>query len=571
MTSPDSKNSGRDSRHVYQALKKKILASMILVPAAPFVLVLVVGYQYFVSSLQSETFSRMVRIAQDHKRVIEMFLAERRADLSSIADSTNLDQISQPENLRRTFNNLRAHCSAYVDLGVFDAAGNHLAYQGPYRLTGKNYKDATWFKEVLNKGHHVSNVFLGYRKVPHFVVALAIRNSGKPWVIRATIDTLFFTDLVEKVRIGKTGEAYIIDEKGRFQTERRSGGTLLENDSDAGIYLSSHEGVKGFVAQGSSGAEYIFATTWLNEGKWLLVVRQEEADAFGALHHATYFSLVVLILGGAAILAAALFLAGNIIGRMEKADQEKDRLDQQLIVAGRLAEIGEMSAGFAHEINNPLQIISAEQNLMQTVLKEMKERRELPEGADTEEVFDSLAQIRTQLERCAQITQSLLNFARPKEPSVQELDLNRFIPMVVQMVSKKAEVNGIRLRSHIQADLPPIRADAGQLQQVFLNLFNNAFDAVTERYGPQGGLVDIQAQAEDHLVSITVKDNGVGIEPQNLEKIFTPFFSTKPVGQGTGLGLSVCYGIIEKMGGKIILDSGAGKGTSFRVQLPAID
>jgi two-component system NtrC family sensor kinase len=137
------------------------------------------------------------------------------------------------------------------------------------------------------------------------------------------------------------------------------------------------------------------------------------------------------------------------------------------------------------------------------------------------------------------------------------------------MVTEKASVQGIRLKKEISEQTPLVRADPSQLQQVLLNLLNNAIDAITERHGCEGGELSIQAGPDmNGRVKISVRDNGVGISPDNLKKIFAPFFTTKPPGKGTGLGLYVCYGIIEGMGGTMEVESQRGVGTTFTVYLP---
>jgi len=139
------------------------------------------------------------------------------------------------------------------------------------------------------------------------------------------------------------------------------------------------------------------------------------------------------------------------------------------------------------------------------------------------------------------------------------------------MVAKKASVQGIRLKEEIVDGTPLVRVDPSQLQQVLLNLFNNAIDAITERHGSQGGELSIQTGPDkDGKVKIAVTDNGAGINPENIKKVFTPFFTTKPPGQGTGLGLSVCYGIVDSMGGRMGVESEKGVGTTFVVYLPAV-
>ena len=181
-----------------------------------------------------------------------------------------------------------------------------------------------------------------------------------------------------------------------------------------------------------------------------------------------------------------------------------------------------------------------------------------------------MAQIKLQIDRCAKITQAILKFGRQSEPVIKDVDLLSFIPEVTSMISKKASVSGITLREQIAENTPIIHVDPSQLQQVLLNLYNNAIDAIVDRHGSQGGELTIEAGPdEDGRVRVSVKDNGVGISPENLKKVFTPFFTTKPVGKGTGLGLSVCYGIVDSMGGVMEVESEKGVGTRFVIRLPA--
>ena len=399
----------------YRSLKKWILGTMILVPLIPFTVVLMIGYYHFAAYSQEKTVSELRKVAKNHREMIQSFLDERESDLRFISQMSDFSKLSQSSYLKTVFKNLKSKSPAFVDLGVFDKQGMHVAYEGPYELTGKNYKEAVWFKEVMERGYYVSDIFLGYRKIPHFVIAVA-QDDGDKWVLRATIDTLMFTELVEKIRIGKTGEAYILNKKGEFQTERRSGGDLLQPDSEAKGFMKTHKGVNTFYRDNKQGESCIYATAWLNNGNWLLVVRQEKADAFKALSAATYLAVIILVLGGIAIVIAAFHLTNRIVKRMENLADDKEKLNQQLFFAARLAQLGEMSAGFAHEINNPLQVILAQKKLIDISLEEMREKGEVKEGESLDELEESVEQIYTQVGRCSEITQAILNFA-PKKGS----------------------------------------------------------------------------------------------------------------------------------------------------------
>jgi two-component system NtrC family sensor kinase len=557
-----------DSR--YARLRKLILATMILVPAIPFYIVMGVGYHYFTTSIENSTRASMKRIVEDHRQMIDTFLRERRSDLEFVAQSYTFEDLADPACLYKVFNLLQKKSPAFVDLGVFNEEGIHVTYQGPYKLIGRDYGSEDWFKEAIKQGYYISDIFPGYRRVPHFIIAITREEPGRKWVLRATIDTQFFTHLVERVRIGKTGEAYILNDKGILQTQRRSGGDLMDPDADHVIELARQEGIETFLKKNQEGEEFLYATTWLQDKKWLLVVRREEADAFRDVRSATIVIMFINAVVGAGIIAAAFYLTNNIVRRMQGIDWEKEQLGQQLVRASRLAELGEMAAGFAHEINNPLQIMTSEQALVDAIFSDMIRKGELKESQDLADLKDSMAQIKLQIKRCAKITQAILKFGRKSEPVSQDIDLVGFIPEVTGMIVKKASVNGIQVREEISDKTPIIRGDPSMLQQVLLNLYNNAMDAILERHGTQGGELLIASGPDpDGKAKIWITDNGVGVSPENLKKIFSPFFTTKPVGQGTGLGLSVCYGIVESMGGSMNVTSERGVGTTFTILFPA--
>jgi two-component system, NtrC family, sensor kinase len=558
----------KEQRH--EKLQDMVLVCMILVPLVPFLLTVLIGYYYFTSGLEKKTVSATSRIVDDHRHMIEFFLQERKADLEFILHSYSFEYLSQRENLLKVFERLQLKSNTFVDLGVFDQDGVHVSYQGPYKLTGRIYKDEDWFSAVMKKGYYTSDIFLGFRRVPHFVIAMAKHEGPSTWVIRATIDTYMFSDMVKRVRIGKTGEAYLLNREGVFQTERRSGGNILDHDPDFSRYIKEDTEINTFVARDYQNFEYFFATTWLKDKEWLLVVRQETGDAFSDLRSASYLILLISVIGGGAILALAFYLTNRIMERMIKTDMEKDRLKEQLIRAGRLAELGEMAAGFAHEINNPLQIIKSEQALIKLILSELVEKGLINAPEEMAEVEDSVDQIELQVNRCSAITHSILKFGRKSEIMPQDIDLTRFIPDITSMISNKAGVNGVAVQLDISDKTPLVHGDAGQLQQVLINLFNNALDAINEKHGVQGGEMIISSGPDgENMVQVSVKDNGAGISFEDQKKIFSPFYTTKPVGKGTGLGLSVCYGIIDAMGGSLEVASEKGIGSTFTIRLPA--
>ncbi len=227
------------------------------------------------------------------------------------------------------------------------------------------------------------------------------------------------------------------------------------------------------------------------------------------------------------------------------------KLEEQVLQQERLASLGLLAAGVAHEINTPLTGISSYTQLLLEDTSTSQPRREL------------LEKIEQQTVRAAGITSSLLNLARPESTAFEDLDLSRTLQEVVQLFEPQVRGGGIRLVTEVAEDLPRVRGHKGKLQQVMLNLLINARDAIDG-----SGRIRISARAEEGRVVLEVEDDGRGIPEEDLPRIFDPFFSTKGSGKGTGLGLSITYGIIREHDGEIEVDSRPDDFTRFRIVLP---
>lgn len=232
---------------------------------------------------------------------------------------------------------------------------------------------------------------------------------------------------------------------------------------------------------------------------------------------------------------------------------ELKRSEEQLIQSRKMAAVGALTAGIAHELNNPLNNISI---TTEALIDEFDE-------LTREEKLRMLNVVLTQVERAGGTVSNLLDFSRRDEASFEELSLNEVLNRTLRLVTNEINLNNIRLDVDLSDNLPRIRGNAHNLQQVFLNLFLNAIQAM-----PDGGRLSVRSFVENGEVKLNVADTGVGIPEENLDKVFDPFFTTKEPGRGTGLGLSVSYGIVKKHHGRITVESEIGKGTTFSVVFP---
>jgi PAS domain S-box-containing protein len=232
----------------------------------------------------------------------------------------------------------------------------------------------------------------------------------------------------------------------------------------------------------------------------------------------------------------------------------------RLIEASKMRALGELVAGVAHELNNPLM---ASQTILHVIMRNVPQ--DWAERA-------RLELIRKCNDRIGKIVDHLREFSRQTKPEFQEVDINQPIENALMITGQQLLNHGISLVRRLSPDLPKIMGDTNQLEQVFLNLIANARDAIEDAHGAKKELTITTRVSEDEgapSVLVSIKDTGIGISPENLEKVFEPFFSTKPVGKGTGLGLSLCFGIVEVHGGRIDIKSREGEGTEVTVVLPA--
>jgi len=230
---------------------------------------------------------------------------------------------------------------------------------------------------------------------------------------------------------------------------------------------------------------------------------------------------------------------------------EKRHLEEQLIRSQKMENIGTLAAGIAHEVGNPLTSISS---LVQVIQR----------TTDDSFAKDKLELVKNQINRIAKIIRELVDFARPSHFEIKPVDLNKIIREAVNITRYGKKARHVNFKLELQDSLPQISAVPDQLIQVFINIIINALDAIETNTGD----ITLISRTDSKYIYCVIKDTGKGIHEDELDKIFDPFYTTKKVGEGTGLGLWVSYGIIKNFGGNITVDSIPGRGTSVTISLP---
>jgi two-component system, NtrC family, sensor kinase len=540
----------------YGVMFRSLVSRLILVTVLPLLVIGIANFYLFYSLNRSTVVEQQANLLRAHRESIETFLAALVAQVEAVAKEYSLAEL-ESGSLERLFQIIRQPAGVITDVGLIGADGRHLKYLGPYDLANRNYRETEWFTRVVADGIYVSDVFLGFRGVPHFVVAVKRVEGDSFWIVRVTVNTDYFSRIVDSSRIGRTGETFIVNRAGALQTRTAAGGELLAPSGFPD--LTPHAGIR-VRRLDQQGKSYLYTTTWLDSPRWMLLLRQETREVYGPLRQAVVVGLAMCSLGvlGGAILAVAVARAQ--VRHIKRADREKETLTRRLLVAGKTAAVGEMSAGLAHEINNPLATIDT----LQTWIRDLGQTTPVAEE-DRLEILDSAAKIGEQVHRCKTITQGLLKFARKSDTRPEEVDLEVALREMLIILRTRARVEGVAIDDDLEY-VPPMHACPAHLQQIFVNLINNAIDAVAGRADAR---VVVRSRFwEDGKAHVEIVDNGCGIPAENLSSIFLPFFTTKPVGKGTGLGLAICYGLVRDLGGTISVDSTVGAGTTFTVVLP---
>jgi two-component system, NtrC family, sensor kinase len=512
--------------------------------------------------------------AENQRDSIDLFFNERIAQLYTVANTNTFENLTNESYLNKVFDIMHTKSNSYMDIGIIDNEGNHRSYVGPYYelLKTVNYQHEPWFDAVKANGIFISDIFMGYRKSPHFIIAVLVRDKNNPWILRVTINLKNIDDIVQKAWLGHLSDAFLVNKENRLQTKPRFGGDFLEPPTlpgyttitlvDRPLYPDFSSVVATKVERRSiHGYDAFYAATAISNTKWVLVIKESPDELLSPLQKGKYWALLLTALGLVIIATGAALFTNTHVNRIKKTDLENATNSDMLLQANKMIALSKMAAGIAHEVNNPLAAIAEKAGWMKDLLAE----EDIAGSKNFTEFNESVDKIEQHVDRARKIIHNLLGFARRMEPAKEKINVNNLLDETVGFLENESKYVNIRINKQYAENVPVITSDLSQIQQVVLNLLNNAIDAIGHN-----GTITVASRYLDKTdeVEIEVTDTGKGIPENELGKIFDPFFTTKEVGKGTGLGLSISYSIIEKLGGKIRVQSKVGEGTVFTILLP---
>ena len=550
-------NRKRVDQH-FTKLQRGLIIGLIISFLLPNALLSAYFHYQFTHTLRNSAILNLESVADNQKNSLDLYLRERIGNLYNLllnpGASAPPDQATMDAYLRSL---VRFH-DGFIDVGLIDARGILVGYAGPTpELLGHDFSEAPWLQQLLNrnKSHVISDSYLDARRAAHFIVAVRHIINGQVYVLRATLDPDELYLLLRSTVHGSSVESSLVNTQGQYQVVDPRTATA----TDKAPFLPPVTDSVAVHEQEIDENPTLIAYTWLSEAPWALLVSQPLAVAQAGMRQARLILTVSLVSISLLFCLVIFFTIRKLMNDARRMEEKGTQLQEMLAHASKLASIGELAAGVAHEINNPLAIIMATSGVIRDMFNPEFGLDNSPEALSKElDIIDNAAT------RAKGITKKLQEMGKTRMPQTEPCDINAQLETVLGRLKKvELKSKAIEVQLELAADLPPILAECEPLRQVFNNILLNAADAIGDK-----GTITVKTGIDEGMVAISIADTGKGIAPENLERIFHPFFTTKGGGHGTGLGLSIAASIVKHLGGQIKVNSTVGRGSTFTVLLP---
>jgi signal transduction histidine kinase len=534
-----------------------LVAFTMAVSLTPLLVMTLMDYRLSRKAFETEAAMNVSRMVSNTWRGIAFLLSERRAALAFVARDNTLADLLKPGRLEAVLANLQHGMAGFVDLSVVAPDGTLRAWAGPPDPPHRRSAPEDGFRHPVGKAHHIGDVTTRQGQADHLMVSIRQDlDSGGFFLLRATLDAALLEGPLSQLALNAGDDAFLVNTRGILQTRSRQYGSRYDR-----VPLPIPEPLDGtqvIQTEDPAGRAIILGVAPVADSPFVLMMVRQASGIMDLWFKPRLRLIGFLILSIVLILASIVTMATYLVNRIHAADRRRAHALHQMANANKLASLGRLAAGVAHEINNPLAIINQKAGLIQDLFT-IKARY----AADPK-ILGLVEDVLVSVRRCGAITRRLLDFARHMDSEIEAVDIEAVVHQILAFMEKDAQRRCIAITVTVTGDIPVIEGDRGKLQQVFLNLINNALAAMAD-----GGRLEVSvSRLGPHRVQVTVSDTGHGIPEADLKQVFEPFFSTRQGPAATGLGLSITYGMVTEMGGEIEVESQVDRGTRVTVTLP---
>jgi two-component system, NtrC family, sensor kinase len=550
-------DAGQRQRFNFRRKWMLLVALTSMVTLTPLAVKTWVDYRLTRSAIESEALEQTAEMVTHTWRTVAYFLSERESAMQFVVRDNTLAELSAPERLAAILENLHKGLGGFLQLAVVDDTGGVLATAGHEAPVAGDRLVEEGLRETLGRGIYFHTEKDGDGEGLNLVIGVTSRPmEGPAFVLRAVVDPRPLRRFLYNLMLAPEDDAFIVDRHGRLVTPPRHAQMAQAMIEFAAPDLASATRVATVV--GPDGHERILGYAHIPQTALMLIVDRPKTQMARLWFKPRLKLIGFLMVSILVILAAIISMATFLLNRIHQADLRRIMNLHQAEHANKLAGIGRLASGVAHEINNPLAVINEKIGLIRDLLTL---KCDAPVEPRLLSLIDDAARA---VMRATTVTRRLLNFARHMDAHVERFALTDMLQELIGFLAKEAERRCVAMQVSLPEPELVFETDRGHLQQILLNLFNNALEAM-----PDGGRFNVAAsRVGGNKARIVLADTGPGISEEDLKRIFDPFYTNKTSENGTGLGLSVTYSLVKELDGDIQVFSQVDEGTRFELLLP---
>lgn len=525
-------------------IQKKVVLILTALTLLPLVILGGGIYSYMARTLKQKTMEAIQKEAVSHKNTIDAFLTERTMDLKYISENNRLYDLVSPGALEQVLFSLRHPMPYFQDLGILGPQGVHLAYTGPVDPGTLNFREMLWFKAVMEQGIYISDVFMDSKNQPQFIIAVKRSEEKSQWIIKATILSGLFDNIVTQGLGNRKGDAFLVNSQGVFQTTPRKGNKPMTQSP-----IKPPGPFRGVQVEELDST--LTLTTWLGTLPWLSVVTMDKKDLFedsGTLGKPAFF---LILLGGFILVPAILLAANRLTPMLENREKNPCPMDARIIRTAFLASSMNLTPGVLGDLNDILSNIHVTARLV----------KDQADPENTPDIHTMAEQITLEAIRGRNLINRFIRFTSSEYPWAKGMNVHTILNQVLGFLETSLTEKNILTMTDFPRGLPSVHIQAPVLRQIFLTLLLNSATAAGADC-----LISLSTSVAKERIRILISDDGPGLGKADLEQIFDPWHVT---GRGDwGLGLAITQEILKNHHGTLRVRNRKEQGVTFEVQLP---